>query len=180
MINTNQMKLSDNILTPADFGLKSNSANELLLNRFKLSDLAEEYGTPLYVLDIERLTDRAKHFRHCVSSNLLFTSRVFYPIKCNSVPAVLSAVKNAGLSAEAMTDFELDLAIHCGFEPSQIIVNGPCKTENFLRKCLEYKVHLIVIDSISELKDLIRIQKEKPVQMDVLLRVNPRFRAKGL
>lgn len=180
MININLMKISDNILTPEDFGLKSNSANELLLNRFKLSDLAEEYGTPLYVLDIERLTDRAKHFRQCVSSNLLFTSRVFYPIKCNSVPAVLSTVKNAGLSAEAMTGFELELAIHCGFEPSQIIVNGPCKTESFLRKCLKYKVHLIVIDSISELKDLIRIQKEIPVQMDVLLRVNPDFVPKDL
>lgn len=180
MINTNLMKLSDNILTPADFGLKSNPTNELLLNRYKLSDLADEFGTPLYVLDVKSLTERAKQFRHCVSSNLLFTSRVFYPIKCNSVPAVLRAVKNAGLSAEAMTDFELDLAIHCGFEPSEIIVNGPCKTESFLRKCLEYRVHLIVIDSISELKNLIRIQKEIPVQIDVLLRVNPDFVPKDL
>ncbi len=180
MINTIQMKLSDNILTPGDFGLKSNSANELLLNRFKLTELAEEYGTPLYVLDTKSLTERAKQFRQNVSSNILFNSRVFYPVKCNSVPAVINAIKNAGLSAEAMTDFELELAIHCGFHPSDIIINGPCKTESFLRKCLEYKVHLIVIDSISELNNLIRIQEEMQVQTDLLLRVNPDFLPKEM
>ena len=174
------MKPMQNILTPEDFGFTSNEAGELVLNSFKLTALAEKFGTPLFVLDEGKLIERAELFRYYASITSSFRSRVFYPFKCNSVPAVINAVKKAGLSAEAMTEFELDLALECGFDPSDIIINGPCKTEDFLRKCLKHKVHLIVIDSISELRNLLNIQESYPVSMDVLLRFNPDYIPAGL
>ncbi len=173
------MKRSKQILTPHDFGLRSNESGELFKNNIKLTDLADEYDTPLFVLDPESITKRAERFSHYAAIASSNNSRVFYPFKCNSVPAVVNAVKEAGLSAEAMTEFELELALKCGFKPSDIIVNGPCKTDSFIRKCLECKVHLFVIDSLSELKSLIRIQKETQVKMNLLLRVNPDFIPKG-
>ena len=169
-----------NILTPDDFGLTVNKEGELLINDIKLTTIADKFGTPLFVLDEEKLIRRAEEFRHYASLTSSYRSRVFYPFKCNSVPAVINAVKKAGLSAEAMTDFELDLALECGFRPADIIINGPCKTESFLLKCLKHKVHLIVIDSISELRNLLKIQERDPVSMDVLLRFNPDYIPKGL
>ncbi|HMS34465.1 MAG TPA: hypothetical protein PKC91_10300 [Ignavibacteria bacterium] len=169
-----------NILTPDDFGLTLNNEGELLINDIKMTTLAEKFGTPLFVLDEEKLIKRAEEFRHYASLISSYRSRVFYPFKCNSVPAVITAVKKAGLSAEAMTEFELDLALKCGFSPVDIIINGPCKTESFLLKCLKLKVHLIVIDSISELMNLLIIQERDPVCMNVLLRFNPDYIPKGL
>jgi len=169
-----------NILTPDDFGLTFNKTGELLLNNIKLTTLADKFGTPLFVLDEGKLIERAEKFRHYASLTCSSRSRVFYPFKCNAVPAVINAVKKAGLSAEAMTEFELDLALKCGFSPSEIIINGPCKTENFLLKCLKHKVHLIVIDSISELRNLLKIIDRDSVSMDVLLRYNPDYIPKGL
>ena len=169
-----------NILTPDDFGLTLNKAGELLLNDIKLTTLAGKFGTPLFVLDEGKLIERAEEFKHYASLTSSFRSRVFYPFKCNSVPAVINAVKKAGLSAEAMTEFELDLALKCGFSPADIIINGPCKTETFLFKCMKHKVHLIVIDSISELRNLLKIQERYSDKMDVLLRFNPDYIPKGL
>jgi diaminopimelate decarboxylase len=169
-----------NILTPEDWGLKSNTAGELLVNNFKLTDLAQMYNTPLYVLNEENLIERAEEFKNNAAKIFYGNARTFYPFKCNSVPAVINAIRKTGLSAEVMTEFELELALTCGFHPSEIIVNGPGKTENFLNKCINNQVGMIVIDSISELMSLINIQKSNPAQVDLLFRVNPDFIPKGL
>ncbi len=174
------MKTMRNILTPEDWGLKYNASGELFLNNFKLTDLADAYDTPLYILNEEKLIDRAEEFRNSASKIFYGNARVFYPFKCNSVPAVINAIRKADLSAEVMTEFELELALKCGFKPSEIIVNGPCKTDSFLFECLKNQVHLIVIDSVSELLNLICIQSSNPVKIDLLLRVNPDFIPKGL
>jgi len=174
------MKTIKNILTPEDWALNYNTSGEILLNTFKLTDLANNYSTPLYILNEEMLINRAGEFKNNAAKIFYGKARVFYPFKCNSVPAVINAVKNAGLSAEVMTEFELELALKAGFEPSNIIVNGPCKTDSFLLKCIKHQVRLIVIDSIGELLDVIKIQKLHPAKMDFLLRANPDFIPKGM
>lgn len=174
------MKNTYDILTPGDFGLESNPQGELILNDHKLIDLAEEFDTPLYVLDTKRLLDRAGDFMNCARRYFDGRSRVFYPFKCNSVPAVINTIKKAGFSAEVMTEYELELALNCGFAPSEIIVNGPCKSESFLAGCVKLDVHMIVIDSISELLSLHRICRSVPAEIDLLLRVNPDFIPKGM
>ncbi len=105
---------------------------------------------------------------------------VHYPFKCNSVPAVVSIIKSAGLRAEVMTEFELNLALISGFDGSEIIVNGPCKTDTFLAKCLEADVKLISVDSIDELKSLSTLSAGQNKKVSVLLRINPDYIPKGL
>jgi len=168
------------ILKPEDWGLKYNSSGELLLNQFNLTDLAQKYKTPLYVFNEEVLINTAEKFRNCASRIFYGKSSVFYPFKCNSVPAVINTVRLAGLSAEVMTEFELELALISGYNPSEIIVNGPCKTDRFLFNCLKQNVSLIVIDSISELLSLIKILNSDSSKVNVLLRVNPNYIPKGL
>jgi diaminopimelate decarboxylase len=168
------------ILKPEDWDLKYNSVGELILNQFNLADLAAKYKTPLYVFNEKVLIDTADKFRNCAARIFYGKSSVFYPFKCNSVPAVINAVRLAGLSAEVMTEFELELALKSGYNPSEIIVNGPCKTDRFLFNCLKQNVSLIVIDSISELLSLIKILNSDSSNVNLLLRVNPNYIPKGL
>ena len=168
------------ILTPADWGLKHNLNGELILNRFRLTDLAKKYGTPLYVFNEECFIERAEEFRNSAAKIFYGNASVYYPFKCNSVPAVINTARLTGLSAEVMTEFELELALKSGFNSSEIIVNGPCKTDRFLSNCLKENVNLIVIDSISELLSLIKIHNSDSRQVHLLLRVNPDFIPNGL
>lgn len=174
------MKQTKRILTPEDFGLNTSHDGQLCLNGFRLSALAETFGTPLYVLDREMLMTNAGEFKSNAEKIFGNRSRVFYPFKCNAVPAFVCTVKEAGLGAEVMTEFELELALNCGYDPGNIIVNGPCKTGSFLLKCLEYGVQLIIIDSLSELRQLAGLLRSNSVQTDILLRVNPDYIPKGL
>ncbi len=124
------------------------------------------------------LAEKAKNLLRILDSQYPGRTSIHYPFKCNSVPAVVKILKNQGLKAEVMTEFELELARHLGFGDDEIIVNGPCKTISFLNKSLNAK--LIVIDSISELNDLIRITNKRQKAVDVLLRINPDYVPYGM
>ena len=174
------MKTRKNILSPHDWDLDYDINGELLLNEFRLSNLAKEYGTPLYILNTNRLFNLAKYFKQKAEQIFSGRAEVYYPFKCNAVPGVINTLKKAGLYAEVMTEYELDLALMLGFKRSQIIVNGPCKTMDFLTKCVLEKVKLIIVDSISELKSLQKITEDLNITTDILLRVNPDIIPKGL
>ena len=174
------MKKIEEILKPSDWGLSTGKNNELILYDFRLIDFAEMYGTPLYVLDEKRLTDKTAAFKSSAANSYSGKVSVHYPFKCNSTPAVAGLVKSSGLKAEVMTEFELNLALSLGFDGKEIIVNGPCKTDTFLQQCLDAGVKLISVDSIDELKSLSAISANQNKKVDILLRINPDYIPEGL
>lgn len=167
-------------LQPSDWGLQTNQQGELMVGMHSTVSLAHKHGTPLHVLNEARLEETARQFAGAASASYPGETAVHYAFKCNALPTVLSAVKRAGLKAEVMTEFELELALAVGFIGEEIIVNGPCKTSSFLDKCLEASVGLLVIDSLDELNVLDHLLQERKQQIDVLLRVNPDYVPKGM
>ncbi len=174
------MKNLNKKVKPAAWGLSVNDKNELMIYDFLLTDFAELYGTPLYVLDETRLASKAAEFKYSAENNYPGRVTVHYPFKCNSVPAVVETIRTAGLQAEVMTDFELDLALRSGFGGNEIIVNGPCKTDAFLKKCLNADVKLLSVDSADELKSLAELTSGSNNKTNILLRLNPDYIPRGL
>lgn len=174
------MKNQNEKVSPAAWGLSVNDKDELMIYDFLLADFAELYGTPLYVLDETRLASKAAEFKCSAENNYPGPVTVHYPFKCNSVPAVVETIRTAGLQAEVMTDFELDLAERSGFDGNEIIVNGPGKTNVFLKKCLDANVKLISVDSTDELKSLAELTAGNDKRVNILLRLNPDYIPKGL
>jgi diaminopimelate decarboxylase len=165
-------------MKPEDWKLEADKDGGLLMAGHRLTDLAGEYGTPLYVLNEIMLAEKADHLLKTAKSNYPGKVSIHYPFKCNSVPGVVKVLKNSGLKAEVMTEFELFLAKELGFDNDEIIVNGPCKTKEFLTSCLDCR--LIIVDSISELKELAEIVKSRRQKADILLRINPDYTPKGM
>jgi len=158
---------------PKDWGLKVSQNGELMVGNHGVVGLARKFGTPLHVVNESRLLKTAQKFLESASSLFPAKTSVHYAFKCNSVPAVVQTVRSAGLNAEVMTEYELELAVRLGFLPDQIIVNGPCKTNEFLRACVWTRVRLIVVDSIDELRALAGITRELMLGAHILLRINP-------
>jgi diaminopimelate decarboxylase len=168
------------ILAPRDWGLRAGTDGALSVGRFRAVDLAREFGTPLHVLNRPRLEETAGHFRGAMESAYPGRVSIHYAFKCNSVPAVVETVLRAGLRAEVMSGFELELARELGYRGEEIIVNGPGKTDAFLHECLRANVRFIIVDSLSELKALAAVAEAQNRGADVLLRVNPDFVPRGL
>ncbi|MBN1273879.1 MAG: hypothetical protein JXB26_16570 [Candidatus Aminicenantes bacterium] len=164
---------------PMDWGLSVNSGGELMIGGVSTVSLADRFGTPLHVLNEARLIQTASSFVYAAQSEYSGKTTVHYAYKCNSVPAVVRVLKEAGLKAEVMSPFELYLALNAGHKGGDIIVNGPCKTRKFLEKCLETHVRFIIIDSLEELEELDILCNESGHRADVLLRINPDYTPRG-
>lgn len=167
-------------VSPEAWGLHVVPCGELALGNHGLVGLARNYGTPLHVINQSRLMKDASAFREAAEKSYPGRVSVYYALKCNSVPAVVDAVLRTGPGLEIMTEYELTLALKLGCQPEKIIVNGPCKTDNFLEACIDAGVRLVIVDSIAELRALDALARARGTSSQVLLRVNPDFTPRGM
>lgn len=167
-------------LEPTDWGLGTAVDGRLMIGTVSAVDMARDFGTPLHVLHEERLEATAAGFRRSMEAAYTGQSSVHYAFKCNSVPAVIEAVRRAGLKAEVMSPFELELALRLGYAGEDIVVNGPGKTPAFLKTAVEHAVRLINVDSLAELALVNEIAQASRKKVDILLRINPDFVPKGM
>jgi diaminopimelate decarboxylase len=179
---------SDNILLnkrvktgrPDTWGLGVSKQGELIAGGCSTVRLADTYGTPLHVVDERRLKLTARDFMKAINDNYPGKVSVHFAFKCNSVPGVVKIVQQAGLKAEVMSEYELKLALHMGFQGKDIIINGPFKPDVLLGMCLDSCVRYIVIDSLTELYRLNRLCEKLKKEADILLRINPDYIPKGM
>jgi len=160
--------------------LGTNGNGEMIVGGCSTVKLAKEYGTPLHVVNEDRLVRTSQRFKEIINNTYPGKVSVHYAFKCNSVPAIVNIVKEAGFKAEIMSEFELKLALDLGFKGEDIIINGPYKPDDLLIKCLNSEVRFIIIDSLYELKNLNRICTEQNKEADILLRINPDYIPRGM
>lgn len=170
----------NNPIAPQDWGLDVSPTGELIAGGCNCVELARQFGTPLHVVDEQRLADTAADCLSAFTQIYPGKAAVHYAFKCNPVPGVIEVVKQAGLKAEVMTEFELYLARQLGFSGAEIVVNGPFKSESFLTACLGNEVRFVIADSPEELKTLNRLATVFDKKAPVLLRINPGFTPKGM
>lgn len=164
----------------SSWGLHANDRGELLIGGCNTLELAGTYGTPLHVVDENRLKGTAKDLLESLQQVYPEPVKAHFALKSNSVPGVVSMVREAGLRAEVMSELELRLALHLGFTGNEIILNGPYKPERLLKACLEEGIRFIIIDSLYELSILERICQQTGQHAHILLRINPDFIPRGM
>jgi len=150
--------------------LAVNQHGHLTMGGVDLVELAERYGTPLYVYDEQRIRQRYREFRRAFSS--YSPVEVYYACKANSALAILRVLYEEGAGADIVSEGELFLALKAGFEAEKIIFTGNCKTDRELEAAVEAGV-TVNLDSLDELERLDAIAGELGREVRVCFRVNP-------
>ncbi len=141
-----------------------------------MADLAEEYGTPLFVYDADVLADTYRTLRGLLPGS----ADIFYSLKANPNVSVCALLNSFGAGAEVSSHAELATALRAGVDPGDIIFLGPGKDERELTACVEAGIHAIVCESLDELELLDSLLAAAGRDgFPVLLRVNPAFGSKG-
>jgi diaminopimelate decarboxylase len=151
--------------------IKANEENHLTIGGVDAVELAEEFGTPLYVVDENRIRERYRQFYSAFSS-LYPKVEVKYAYKANTSLAVLHILKQEGAGADILSAGELHISRKVGLDPEQIIFTGNNKTDEELEMALEEGV-IINLDAIHELERLKKICEEKGKVAKISFRVNP-------
>ena len=130
------------------------------------AELAEEFGTPLYVVDEDDFRRRARAFRDSFES-----ADVYYAGKAFLCVATARWIAEEGLNLDVCTGGELAVALRAEFPPSRIGLHGNNKSEAELRRALEVGVGRIIVDSLDEIELLASLATELGKTARVMVRV---------
>ncbi len=112
-----------------------------------IEHLARRYGSPLLILDLERV--RAQYRRLAAA---LPGVKLHYALKPLPHPAVVAALRDAGASFDLATNGEVALVRRLGVAPSRCIHTHPIKRERDIRTALDFGVTRFVVDNPDELR----------------------------
>ena len=148
------------------------SQGELILGGCKASDLAAEYGTPVYVLDEDTLRARCRSFIDEFRKIYPATS-VSYACKAYINPILAKLFLEEGMGFDVVSGGELATTVSAGIPMDEVYFHGNNKTPQELEEALEHSIGWVVVDSFHEIELLDRLAGEAGKTQDILIRVSP-------
>jgi diaminopimelate decarboxylase len=133
----------------------------------RVSDLASEFGTPLFVIDEDDFRARCRAMADAFGGgeNVHYAAKAFL---CTEVARWIAA---EGLSLDVCSGGELALALHAGFPPERIALHGNNKSLDELTAAVRAGIGHVVLDSMMEIERLDAIAGRLGTVQDVLVRV---------
>lgn len=157
--------------------LKAAENGHLMIGGCDATELAKEFGTPLYVFDEAYIRSMMRVYKNTIDSYYNGNGNVLYASKAFSCEAVYRIAQQEKIGCDAVSGGELYTALKAGFNAANIYVHGNNKLCYELEEAVEAGVGGIVLDSISEAQILDKICLEKGKIQDVLIRINPGIEA---
>jgi diaminopimelate decarboxylase len=148
---------------------------ELFCEQSALRELAETYGTPLYVYS------RATIERHFHAFDQALSDRnhlICYAVKANSNLAVLNLLARLGSGFDIVSSGELQRVIRAGGDPGKVVFSGVGKQPEEIRMALEVGIRCFNIESEAEVSTVNAVAAELGTVAPVSFRVNPDVDAK--
>ncbi len=149
-----------------------NSRGNLVVGGCDVTDLAAEFGTPMYLFDEVSLRDKCREFKHEFGSRYADTA-VVYSCKAFINKALLLLINEEGIGLDVVSGGELGIARSVDFPMEKVYFAGNNKSRQELRQSLEWGLGRLVVDNFHELKMLRELVKETGVTQDILLRLTP-------
>jgi diaminopimelate decarboxylase len=132
-----------------------------------LTDLAQDYGTPLFVIDEDDFRSRCKEIVAAFGGG----QNVHYAAKAFLSSEIARWIDEEGLSLDVCTGGELAVALHANFPPERITMHGNNKSVAELTAAVKAGVGHVVLDSMTEIERLDAIAGEAGVVQDVFVRL---------
>jgi len=130
------------------------------------ADLAEEFDTPLLVIDEDDFRERCRSFVGAFG-------RVLFAVKAFPAATLIRAAAEEGLGLLVSTSGELQACLRAGVSPADISFHGNNKSEYELELALAKGVGLLTVDNTDELEMLSRLARARGSEQDVMLRIAP-------
>ena len=150
-----------------------NEKNHLTISGIDTVSLAEKYGTPLMVMDEERISRNCRIYKAAMTeyfgegSYPLFASKAF---SCKYIYRIASEEK---IGIDIVSPGELYTALSAGFDVSGSFFHGNNKTDSDIAYGIDSGVGHFVVDNMTELDRIDEYAKKKGIVQPILLRLTP-------
>lgn len=158
------MFISDNLTV--------NEKGHLAVSGVDTIELAEKYGTPLYVMDEAVIRNACSRFKDSMEK-FYGDGLVCYASKAFSCKEMYRIVNSEGIGIDVVSAGELYTAASVDFPMEKVCFHGNNKTDAELELAVEKKVGRIIVDNIYELERLDKLAEKKGVSVNIMFRIKP-------
>ncbi len=135
--------------------------------------LAKEYGTPLYLMDEDRIRNRCRTYIDAVKETFGEKGIVLYASKAASFKRIYEIMAEEGMGIDVVSSGEICTALKANFPLEKAFFHSNNKTDADINYAIDNKIGYFVVDNAEELFAIDAIAKEKNVCQKVLLRITP-------
>ena len=150
--------------------------DELRVSGLSVSDLAKQFGTPLFVVSEDDFRTRARSFRDAFNAafaDLCGGVDVYYAGKSFLCTEVAHWVAEEGLRLDTCSGGELAIAMRAGIPGEHLGLHGTNKSDAELGRALDLNLGRIVVDSLPELERVAALAASRGTTANVMLRLTP-------
>lgn len=144
--------------------------NQLYAEEVPVAELAERYGTPLYIYSARTLR---RHFRVMDEAFKGIDHLICFAMKALSNLSILKLYGDMGAGFDIVSVGELKRCLAAGADPGKIVFSGVGKTDEEIETALKERILMINVESRPELHRVSAIAQRMQIKAPVSLRVNP-------
>lgn len=153
--------------------LSVNEKGRLTLGGVDTVEMAQKYGTPLYLFDENRIRERCQTYVDAMRSAFGEKALPLYASKAASFKQMYRIVMDEGMGTDLVSSGELYTASSVGFPLEKAYFHSNNKTDADIAYAIDEGVGYFVVDNVEELDAIDRIAGEKGVKQKILLRLTP-------
>ena len=135
-----------------------------------VTDLMEQYGSPLYIYSRSQIASNWQQFNQAFGDH---PHLICYAVKANSNLGVLNVLAKLGSGFDIVSIGELERVIAAGGQPGRCVFSGVSKTETEIQRALELGIYCFNVESAAELDRVESVAKLMSTKAPISIRVNP-------
>ncbi len=153
--------------------LSVNEKGHLCLGGRDTVELAEQYGTPLYLYDEDRIRERCRTYRTAMKEAFGEAACALYAGKAASFRAIYRIMREEGMGIDVVSSGEIYTAASAGFPMEQAYFHSNNKTDADISFAMDNGVGYFVVDNREELDAIESCASARGIKQRVLLRLTP-------
>ncbi len=150
---------------------KINEAGNVEIGGCDLTELANKYGTPLYIFDEATIRSMTRSYKDAFKSYPKM--RMMYASKAFMTASICKIMEQEGFGLDLCSGGEIYTAKSAGFDMKKTLFNGNNKSYKELKMAADYEIGTISVDNFYELMLLNDIASELKKEVKILLRITP-------
>ncbi|MDK2875887.1 MAG: diaminopimelate decarboxylase [Archaeoglobaceae archaeon] len=139
----------------------------LFIEEVSAVEIAEKYGTPVYITSKSQLEKNIKAYNQAFPD-----AEKLYAVKANNNLALMKIIASNGFGADVFSSGELYLALLAGFSREKMLFNGNSKSDDEIEMGILSGIKFSV-DSIDELNTIQSIAEKEGREVEIAFRINP-------
>ena len=136
-------------------------------------ELAKKYGTPLYLLDEDKIREKCRIYKHAFEKHFGPGSQLLYASKANCFKQIYEIMTEEKMGIDVVSSGEIYVALKAGYDLSDAYFHSNNKTDEDIAYAMEKGIGYFVADNVEEVKAVEKEAARRGIKQKLLLRLTP-------